>query len=103
MARRPSMLETTPLKAPAPQDSEPNKAPNTLASRQVSKPPAVRPAAREGKRGVAFWLAPEAYEQLAMLGIRRRRKLQALMEEATDLLFREYGLNRIASKERSEP
>jgi hypothetical protein len=52
---------------------------------------------------VAFWLAPEAYEQLAMLGIRRRRKLQALMEEATDLLFREYGLNRIASKERSEP
>jgi hypothetical protein len=97
------MLETPPAKAPAPQVSEPSKVPGIPVARPITKPPAPRPAAREGKRGVAFWLAPEAYEQLAMLGIRRRKKLQALMEEATDLLFREHGLNRIASKESAEP
>jgi hypothetical protein len=96
------MLETPPAKAPLPQSVERNEAPDRLTSQPATKPPAPRPAAREGKRGVAFWLAPEAYEQLATLGIRRRRKIQALMEEATDLLFREYGLNRIASKEKAD-
>jgi len=96
------MLETTPAKAPVPQSSELNEASDSLTNRPAAKPHATRPAAREGKRGVAFWLAPEAYEQLATLGIRRRRKIQALMEEATDLLFREYGLNRIASKDKAD-
>jgi hypothetical protein len=97
------MLEKPPAKAPALQSSEPGSVPEILGRRPIIKPLAGRPAAREGKRGVAFWLAPEAYEQLAMLGIRRRKKLQALMEEATDLLFREHGLNRIASKESGNP
>ncbi|MBV8092288.1 MAG: hypothetical protein JOY71_00125 [Acetobacteraceae bacterium] len=50
-----------------------------------------RTPGRRGKRGVAFWLNPAAFEE--------ERSVQSLMEEATDLLFQSRGKHRIARAE----
>ncbi len=40
--------------------------------------------------------SPEAFRQLVVLAAATDRSVQALMAEATDLLFQQHGLARIA-------
>jgi hypothetical protein len=62
----------------------------------VERSKAIRPPSRRGKRNVNFVLSEEAWEQLSILSVRTRRPIQALMTEATDLLFQANNLSRIA-------
>lgn len=55
-----------------------------------------RAPGRKGKRGVAFWLSPEAFKQLRGMTFDEDRSMQSLMEEATDLLFQSRGKHRLA-------
>jgi hypothetical protein len=61
--------------------------------------PKPRTKGRQGKRGVAFWLNPAAFKQLALLTVEEDRSVQSLMEEATDLLFANRGKHRLARED----
>jgi hypothetical protein len=97
MARRPAPTSldeavSFDLKPPADQGSpEPPPA---------RRPPAGRSLSREGKRGVAFWLKPDAFHAVRLLSVQTDRPVQSLMEEATDLLFRAHGVHPIARDEK---
>ena len=49
------------------------------------------PPSRIGKKGVTFYLEPDAIRQLRMIGIDEDTTLQALMVEAANLLLRSRG------------
>ena len=70
--------------------------PPVAPEQPVERPKAIRPPSRQGKRNVNFVLSEEAWEQLSILSVRTRRPIQALMTEATDLLFQANNLSRIA-------
>ena len=76
------------------------------ASTAAASPPAEGPAhaahrtrtpGRQGKRGVAFWLNPDAFRQLGMCSVEEDRTVQSIMEEALDLFFQSRGKHRLAS------
>jgi hypothetical protein len=46
---------------------------------------------RVGKRGVTFYLEPSAFKELRALSVDEETTLQALMIEATNLLFKSRG------------
>jgi hypothetical protein len=52
---------------------------------------------RKNRRGVAFYLPPEAFRQLRRLAADTDRTIQRLMVEATDDLFAKYSLTRLAA------
>jgi hypothetical protein len=83
MARRPSLSQTD--------------APSAPPAAVTGTKNAARSPGRQGKRGVAFWLAPEAFKQLRGIMFDEDRSIQSLMEEATDLLFQNRGKHRLAS------
>jgi hypothetical protein len=91
MARRPSLSEAelpaVPAFAPAP----------------TKRQEAARTPARQGKRGVAFWLTPEAFKQLRGMTFEEDRSVQSLMEEATDMLFQSRGKHRLAQAPEPRP
>ena len=70
--------------------------PPAALEQPMERSKAVRPPSRRGKRNVNFVLSEEAWEQLSILSVRTRRPIQALMTEATDLLFQANNLSRIA-------
>jgi hypothetical protein len=84
MARKPSMADAVLAPEPMPAPPQPPK--------RIAKP---RSPGREGKRGVAFWVSPEAAKQLRILAATSERTTQDLMEEAMSDLFRKNGLHRI--------
>ncbi len=88
MAKRPSLFASATAQ-PAP--SEPER---PLPPVETKKP--VRPPSREGKRVLSIYLSPEAWKQLRLLSLNLETPTQALGEEAINLLFEKYGLNRIA-------
>ena len=92
MARRPSMADALAPSPPA-QPAQP-------VVPVPASPPKGRPAAREGKKGIAFWVDPAAGKQLALIGVEEDRTVQSLMEEALDLLFRSRGKHRLATSGR---
>lgn len=60
----------------------------------ATKPIAVRagqPPSRTGKKGVTFYLEPDAVKQLRTIGVNEDTTLQALMVEATNMLFKRRG------------
>ena len=60
----------------------------------ATNPSALRkghPPSRIGKKGVTFYLEPDAIRQLRMISIDEDTTLQALMVEAANLLFRSRG------------
>lgn len=81
MARRPALSDVKLKPAPI----EP-----------VARKTAKRNPGRKGKRGVAFWLSPEAFRQLSIAAAEEDLTIQAIMEEATDLWFQSVGKHRIA-------
>lgn len=48
----------------------------------------VLPPSRVGKKGVTFYLEPDAMKQLRSIGVEEDESLQGLMIEATNMLFR---------------
>jgi hypothetical protein len=87
MARRPSLAEPDLRQAPPP------SAP--VRKRQES----ARTPARQGKRGIALWVTPEAFKQLRGIAFEEERSMQSLMEEAIDLLFEAREKPRLAREE----
>ena len=79
--------EGSPPSAPPPVAEDPAR---EAASRSGRAP------SRVGKRAVTFYMSPEAFRQLAVLAATTDRSVQDLMAEATDLLFQQHGLARIA-------
>ncbi len=93
MTKRPSLFASQASKPDATEAEPAEAAP-------VSLPPAprakTRPPSREGKRVLSVYLKPEAWKQLRMLSLNLESPTQALGEEAINLLFEKYRLNRIA-------
>jgi hypothetical protein len=92
MARKPSLSdavtsrELAPVPPPAPSPAPAAPAPVAQA----------RPPSRAGRKGVAFWVDPDAGRQLRVLAATEDRTVQSLMEEALDLLFQNRGRYRLA-------
>ena len=55
-----------------------------------------QPPSRAGKKGVTFYLKPDAMKQLRSIGLEEEKSLQALMIEATNMFFRSRGQKEIA-------
>lgn len=54
------------------------------------------PPSRAGKKGVTFYLEPDAMKQLRSIGVEEDATLQGLMIEAANMLFRSRGKAEIA-------
>jgi hypothetical protein len=93
MAKRPSLFATK--MTPQPATSEDINHEDAPIPVMMSKPK-MRPPSREGKRVLSVYLEPEAWKQLRMLSLNIETSTQALGEEAINLLFEKYRLNRIA-------
>jgi hypothetical protein len=87
MARKPSLSDAVTSRDPAPVPPPP--APAAPAAQ-------ARPPSRAGRKGVAFWVDPDAGRQLRVLAATEDRTVQSLMEEALDLLFQNRGRYRLA-------
>lgn len=68
--------------------------PADVVEGQEAKPRAKTTPGRAGKSQVAFFVDPAAKRQLETICFQERRRLQAVMEEALDLLFRSRGMTR---------
>lgn len=71
-----------------------------MPQRSSATKPAVtrlgQPPSRIGKKGVTFYLEPEAVRQLRTLSVNEDTTLQALMIEAANMLFKSRGKAEIA-------
>lgn len=68
-------------------------------SSSIAEPPVARlgpPPSRVGKKGVTFYLEPDAVKQLRTLSINEDTTLQALMVEASNMLFESRKKAKIA-------
>lgn len=68
-------------------------------SSSATKAPVTRvgpPPSRVGKKGVTFYLEPDAVKQLRTLSVNEDTTLQALMIEAANMLFKSRGKAEIA-------
>jgi hypothetical protein len=87
---------------PAPKAKARAKAPKAKplaqAAIETSAPPAFHRPVRDGKRFVGGHFHPEVARQLRMIAAEDDTTIQALMEEAVDLLFAKKGRATIASK-----
>ena len=50
-----------------------------------------QPPSRIGKKGVTFYLEPDAMKQLRSIGVEEDATLQGLMIEAANMLFKSRG------------
>ncbi len=67
--------------------------------RSSSSKPTARSAvapSRIGKKGVTFYLEPDAIKLLRTISVNEETTLQALMIEATNTLFKSRGKSEIA-------
>jgi len=55
-----------------------------------------QPPSRVGKKGVTFYLEPDAMKQLRSIGVDEDATLQGLMIEAANMLFKSRGKTEIA-------
>jgi hypothetical protein len=89
MAKRASLFQS---KSPHHDDTE--QAP--VNQNQPEQATDKRPPSRAGKRVLSVYLDPLAWKQLRQLALDTDTTTQALGEEAVNLLFTKYGLNRSA-------
>lgn len=93
MAKRPSLFATAqPENNGVAVAAPPLKATAEASSAGTSR----RPPSREGKRVLSVYLDPLAWKQLRMLALDEGSTTQELGEEAINLLFAKYGVNRSA-------
>jgi hypothetical protein len=91
MTRRPSLFAT---KEPATEVVEiPTPVTVDVPASRSSKP---RPPSRTGKRVLSVYLDPIAWKQLRQIALDADTSMQALGEEAINLLFQKHRLNRSA-------
>jgi hypothetical protein len=97
MARRPppSLAEATARLHPTAID--PSSTDAAPAPVPIPRTSSRRPS-REGKRGIAFWVSPEAFRAVGLLSWDMDRPIQSLMEEALDDLLRKYDKHPMARK-----
>ncbi len=69
----------------------------TSASAANQKTQGTQAPSRVGKKGVTFYLKPDAIKQLRSLGLDEDNTLQGLMIEATNMLFKSRGKAEIAT------
>jgi hypothetical protein len=91
MARKPSLSEAVTARDPGMGQAAPAPPAKTTPAGQG------RPPSRVGRKGVAFWVDPDAARQLRILAATEDRTTQSLMEEALDLLFQNRGRYRLAA------
>jgi len=60
----------------------------TTSKNFASPPKSTQPPSRIGKKGVTFYLQPTAIKQLRSIAVDEEVSLQALMIEATNMLFK---------------
>ena len=89
MSKRPSLFSVKPSAEPAGSIVE------TKANEQTETRP-TRPPSRVGKRVLSIYLDPLAWKQLRLLALENNTSTQALGEEAINLLFANYRINRSA-------
>ena len=63
---------------------------------EQTEPRSTRPPSRVGKRVLSIYLDPLAWKQLRLLALENNTSTQALGEEAINLLFANYRINRSA-------
>ncbi|MGP1354045.1 MAG: ribbon-helix-helix domain-containing protein [Parasphingopyxis sp.] len=66
----------------------------SAAKRTAGKTPI--PPSRIGKKGVTFYLKPDAMKQLRTIAVEEEATLQSLMIEAANLLFETRGKRKLA-------
>ena len=94
MSKRPSLFAPKP--APAAVVAEAAEPVAPVSDEQEERPATKRPPSREGKRVLSVYLDPLAWKQLRQLALDTETSTQALGEEAVNLLFAKYGINRSA-------
>jgi len=68
----------------------------TSYAAKPSTPRVGQPPSRFGKKGVTFYLEPDAVKQLRTISVEEETTLQALMIEAANMLFKRRGKAEIA-------
>lgn len=92
MSKRPSLFST-----PQPVRNDDEKLGGSKSDHTaLDEIPSKRPPSRIGKRVLSVYLDPLAWKQLRQLALDDNTTTQALGEEAINLLFMKYGLNRSA-------
>jgi hypothetical protein len=89
MSKRPSLFSVKPSEAPA--DSTEETKVNGQTETRTKRAPS-----RVGKRVLSIYLDPLAWKQLRLLALENNTSTQALGEEAINLLFANYRINRSA-------
>jgi hypothetical protein len=89
MTKRPSLFVQKPTAVEQGPVSE-------MAEETPTRGDAPRPTSRIGKRVLSVYLDPLAWKQLRQLALDAETTTQALGEEAVNLLFAKYGINRSA-------
>jgi hypothetical protein len=93
MARRASIADAV-VSRPVVASTPPTSEPAGLIVETVRR--GGKGAGRAGKKGIAFWVHPAAAKQLGLISLDEDKTIQALMEEALDLLFRSRGKHGLA-------
>jgi hypothetical protein len=97
MTKRPSLFAAKPAAVPpAVEKLERLASPEAAPIATPEDPKTKRPPSRESKRIFSIYLSPEAWRQLNRLAFDLERPKQALGEEAVEMLFEKYRLNRIS-------
>jgi hypothetical protein len=93
MAKRPSLF--TP-RAPAAAETMAREAVPAVTTDADAAPMNRPPPSRAGKRVLSIYLDPLAWKQLRQLALDSDATMQALGQEAVNLLFEKHRLNRSA-------
>ena len=84
---------------PAAAEPEAAAEPAPVAPRRVTKATkTVRPATRQGARGITVWVEPEIYRMIKLVGLDADMTTQDVMLEAINDLLSKKGKGRIAKK-----
>ncbi len=95
MTKRPSLF-STPRSVRRTDGDEGVQMPPVDGTTGAASAATSRPPSRAGKRVLSVYLDPLAWKQLRQLALDNETTTQALGEEAVNLLFAKYGLNRSA-------
>lgn len=95
-----AVLERQAQSAPPPSTPAPKKsraAPKQAAVREGGKVDKFYRPSRDGRKLIAGHFEPKVAKQLKLLAVEEDTTVQALLEEALDLLFVKKGRDRVAS------
>ncbi len=92
-----AVLERQALTAPpAPAPSTPRRSKKQAAAREEAQPSKFYRPSRDGRKLVAGHFDPKVAKQLKLLAVEGDTTVQALLEEALDLLFAKKGRDRVS-------